>query len=349
MPIWKFTQGTAAKSGEIAATVGLSASFDADTPHREIVEQIGLSASFEAELQEGSIAATLGLGVAFYVEQADYGISHTIGIDVSFDAILLVGDLSANLGISVVMDREVEYLSTALNQIGFMVSFEAVSLSDSLTLGVGFGAQFSASQEASRDVENDLGLSCVFDGFNWSDFLRRYGDHITRRYYCTLTGDPDGLEDVVIPIESFQTRIRNGEPTFLSVTIPSLEKADDISDRPNGEIYIEMAFLVAGVEMHREEIVRVSLEDIDIHDGSQNKTIVLSGHKTVTWGVPKTVTISGVNYRRTLNGVTRLRTLYPDMYLKPGDYASYDGDTITVEQITIFVGPTTSTMELAGQ
>jgi hypothetical protein len=226
---------------------------------------------------------------------------------------------------------------------------EAVSLADSIPQGMGIQGAFQGNLEASRESEIPFGLSASFDGFNWTEFLRLYGDQAVKRYFLTLTGAEDGLEDIVIPIASFQTRIRNQEPSFLSVSIPGTAQADVISDRPNGQMIIDMAYIVSGIEMHREEIVRADLETIDIHEGGTNSSVVLSGHKTINWGAPKTVFLSGVSYRRTYNGITRLRTSVPDLYLKPGDFASYDGDTVTVEQISIFVGPSMSMMELAGQ
>lgn len=330
MPVWKFSQGIAGQTGEIGATAGLSVSFEAESPYREIAQAAGLSASF-------------------WVEQTDYGIAAGIGIDVSFDALQLVGDLEAGAGLSLEADAEAEFLSSIALSIGLQTSMEAVSLADSIPQGMGILGAFQGNLEASRESEIPFGLSASFDGFNWTEFLRLYGDQAVKRYFLTLTGAEDGLEDVVIPIASFQTRIRNQEPTFLSVSIPGAAQADEISDRSHGQMIIDMAYIVSGFEMHREEIVRADLETIDIHEGGTNSSVVLSGHKTIDWGSPKTVSLSGVSYRRTINGTTRLRTSVPDLYLKPGDFASYDGDTVTVEQISIFVGPSMSMMELAGQ
>jgi len=348
MPIWKFTQATG-KTGEIENTAGLSVSFEGDSPHRDLIAQVGIDASFSAELVEGSVASIVGLAVAFFVEQEEYGITSGIALDISFDALHLVGDLGEGAGLSGEFTAEAEYLGGILPSISLQVVMEALSLTDIITAGIGTQGTFQGNLEASRENENTAILSASFDGFNWTEFLRLYGDQAVKRYFCTLTGAEDGLEDVVIPIASFQTRIRNLEPTFLSVSIPGLDQADDISNRPNGHIVIDMAYLIAGVEMHREEIVRTDLETIDIHEGGTNSSIVLSGHKTIDWGEAKTVPLSGVTYRRTTNGITRLRTAIPDLYLKPGDYASYDEDTITVEQISIFVGPSMSSMEIAGQ
>ena len=261
MPIWKFTQEVG-KTGEIESTAGLSVSFEGDSPQRDITEQIGLSGSFEAEIMAGTLAGTVGLSAAFSIEQVDYGVSAGVALDVSFDAFHLVGDLGEGAGFSGEFEAEAEYLGEILPSISLQVVMEALSLTDIITAGIGTQGVFQGNLEASRENENTAGLSASFDGFNWTEFLRLYGDQAVKRYFCTLTGAEDSLEDVVIPIASFQTRIRNQEPTFLSVSIPGLDQADDISNRPNGHIVIDMAYFIAGVEMHREEIVRTDLETI---------------------------------------------------------------------------------------
>jgi len=329
MPIWKFTQQVA-PSGEIAVTAGLSVSFEADTPHRGTSE-------------------TVGLALAVSVEQVDYGTTEGVALDASFDAVLLVGDLEGKIAFSGEADAEAEYNQGVSVSVEIPVSMEGVSLTDTIPEVIGVGETFQGVTEASRGMEDVAGLSSSFEGFNWTDFLRFYGDHAIIRYYLTLTGAENGLDDVVIPFASFQTRIRNQEPTYLSAVVPGMDYADAIVARPDGQIVIDMAYFFSGEEMHREEIVRADLETIDIHEGGTNQSIVLTGHKTIDWGGSKTVPLSGVTYRRTTNGTTRLRTAIPDLYLKPGDYVSYGGDTIQVEQISIFVESAYSMMEVAGQ
>jgi len=329
MPIWKFTQQVG-PSGEIDVTAGLSVSFEADTPHRNISE-------------------TVGLALAVSVEQVDYGTIEGVALNASFEAVILTGDLEGKIGLSGEADAETEYNGVVATSIGIQVSMDGVPLTDTVPEVIGVGEAFQGVTEASRGMEDVAGLSSAFEGFNWTDFLRFYGDHAITRYFLSLTGAENGLDDVVIPFASFQTRIRNQEPTYLSVVVPGMDYSDAIIARPDGQIVIDMAYFFSGEEMHREEIVRADLETIDIHEGGTNQSIVLTGHKTIDWGGSKTVPLSGVTYRRITNGTTRLRTAIPDLYLKPGDYVSYDGDTIQVEQISIFVGPAYSMMEVAGQ
>lgn len=173
-------------------------------------------------------------------------------------------------------------------------------------------------------------MSGAFSGFEIS------GE--TYQYYFTLTGAPDGTSDALIPISSFQCRLRSGDPTYLSVTIPYTDDyAEAINNRPNGEMKIDMALLIAGVEYVRSEIVRTNLENVRIDEGPQSSSITLTGHKTVTRAA-LTVTLQKPVYRAVTDGAIRLRFAEPHMVLKPGDTVICGNDTFTADEISIFIG-----------
>ncbi len=95
----------------------------------------------------------------------------------------------------------------------------------------------------------------------------------------------DLTTDIEIPIKSFQGRLRDGDPTYLSVVVPGLvfngiDYSEEINARFNGDLKIEMAYLVDGVEQAREVLVEVDLEIIRIDEGGIVQTITLSGHRT---------------------------------------------------------------------
>jgi hypothetical protein len=165
-----------------------------------------------------------------------------------------------------------------------------------------------------------------------------------RRYYFVLTGSADGLSDVTIPISSFQSRWKSGDPSFLSVVIPGVEYASQISARSNGDLVIRMAYAVSGVVQIAEEILRVDLENIRIDRGSQAKSIVLDGHRTVDYE-SKNVSLSGASYRCLDKGKLRYRCT-PDIYLRPGDVVTVGDDTFTVGDITMAISADSETMEV---
>lgn len=336
---------------EVSASfcLGVSPVFSAEVESIKITVTAGLSVVFEADTPDRDISPGVALSVIMDGEKIDYRTTEAVGVSALFDAVLLAGDLAGEIGLSGEAEAEAEYNTGATAAIEMSVTMEGGSLDASLQGVIEAAALFQRGIEAPRGIEDVAGLSSFFEGFNWTDFLRFYGDHAIKRYFFSLTGIENGLDDAVIPFSSFQTRIRNQEPTYLSVVVPGMDYADAIVARPDGQIVIDMAYFFSGEEMHREEIVRADLETIDIHEGGTSKSIVLTGHKTIDWGGAKTVNLSGVTYRRTTNGTTRLRTAIPDLYLKPGDYVSYDDNTIQVEQISIFVGPAYGMMEIAGQ
>jgi len=165
-------------------------------------------------------------------------------------------------------------------------------------------------------------------------------------YFFTLTGAPDGLADVVIPIKSFQARHRSGDPSYLSVVIPGLDYATAIAARSNGEMVIHMSKAMRGVIYHTEEIIRVELETIRTDDGSTNESITLDGHKTSTYPA-KTIALEGVNYHSVNDGKKLYRCAAPNIYLRPGDTATYGGDSFTVGLVTYYVGNGQQSMEVS--
>ncbi|WP_319577669.1 hypothetical protein [uncultured Desulfobacter sp.] len=98
-------------------------------------------------------------------------------------------------------------------------------------------------------------------------------------YLCTLTG----TTDIEIPIKSFQSRLRSGAETYLSVVVPGKEYIDEIDARSDGQIIIETAYLVAGVERQRTEIIRVNLDTVRVDEGPVDYSITLTGYRQETY------------------------------------------------------------------
>ena len=199
----------------------------------------------------------------------------------------------------------------------------------------GVGDAADAGCETERVSTDSAGFDDSSDGFNYTAWFRANRDRAVVRYYCTLTGAPDGLSDLTIPISSFQARKRTGESTYLSVAVPGMALAGDIADRSNGELVIDMAYLLDGVESLREEILRVELEQINPQEGARNRTITLSGHKTTTYDA-RAVSIQGANYKYTSDGSLGFRFPQADPYLNPGDALTVidTEDVFTVDYIT---------------
>jgi len=99
----------------------------------------------------------------------------------------------------------------------------------------------------------DITFGASFDSY--SQFTKTFADVY---YILTLTGDADGEDDIEMPMSSFQTRMRNSEPTFLMVVLPGVEYADEITARSNGTLKIDMAYKQDGEYLQRETIVQAN-------------------------------------------------------------------------------------------
>jgi hypothetical protein len=159
------------------------------------------------------------------------------------------------------------------------------------------------------------------------------------RYTFTLTGAADGKADVEIPMSSFQCRYRADEPTYLRVVMPYTSTyATYISDRPNGELVVNMDLYTPGTLalIVSTEIVRVDLDKIRTDLGGRNKAISLEGNKTVAF-VGQSITLTDCTYQMVSDGEMMFRFAVPNIYLRPGDSLTVDTDTIIVGSITYYV------------
>jgi len=211
-------------------------------------------------------------------------------------------------------------------------------LADDLAENSGLQASFSRTFETARSMAAQAGVLADF----WSDFLRVYCDRIAIRYTLTLS---DGvLDDIIIPISSFQGRFRTGDPTYLSVVVPGNDQYADIAARDEGALILTMQYLVDGVVYHAENICTVDLEDIRIDEGASSVSVSLSGHRTVTHAA-KTTQLTGAAYKAVYDGKIRYRCT-PELYLRPGDTVTVGDDTFTAGMISWTVDPSQQTMEV---
>ena len=185
----------------------------------------------------------------------------------------------------------------------------------------------------------------VWDGAAWAVWIAANESRATKYYYFILTGSADSLDDVTIPISSFQARRSYSSPTYLSVVIKDLTYATAISNRPNGDMQILMEYGVAGVIEYSSVIVEVDLENITIYEGGSNSSISLVGHRTESY-TPKAILLDNIVYGQLKNGKYRYRASIPNLYLSPGDTATADGNEFVVDEIQYIVSPIMQMMEV---
>jgi hypothetical protein len=164
-------------------------------------------------------------------------------------------------------------------------------------------------------------------------------------YLFTLTGAADGTTDVEIPITSLQARMRTGAPTYLQVVIPCLTEYETyVTNRPNGTMEIDVAYLENGAYTLRETIISVTLQDIRVDKGPLSKSISLTGRSQRTY-TNKSITLRRPIYKAVLNGATRYRFAEPHVYLFPGDTVTVDSDVFVANTVSYYVRARTGGME----
>jgi len=166
------------------------------------------------------------------------------------------------------------------------------------------------------------------------------------RYFLVITGGPNGLPDIEVPMASFQARRRTGENTFLSVVIPSIDYVTDAEARPDGELVIQQGYVLGGDVVQREDIIRVNFDGLSFDDGASKKSMTLTGYKQVTYP-GQTITLTGATYRSMRGGVLRYRLAEPYIFLNPGDVVTIGTDTFTIGLMTYIVSVAQATVELA--
>lgn len=296
---------------------------------------------------DGSISASSATSDAFMAGgQVESSISDPAGLD---DSITSTGgtsniDISDSAGLddSIIVQGPVPAVLTDLAGMGD--SAEAYFLK-TVADEAGLGDSVNGGIETQHTLSDQAGLDDSVEVLNWSEFLRENQDKYVIKYFCTLTGEADDTTDVVLPISQFQARKRDGEATYLSVVVPSHDNAQEVSDRANGQIIIEMAYFVGDTEQLREEILRVDLENIRTDEGPIRRSITLTGHRTETYGGQIT-TLTDANYKYVSEGVRRYRFAVADPWLNPGDTVRVGDDEFRAGYITYIISERFRQMEV---
>jgi len=166
-------------------------------------------------------------------------------------------------------------------------------------------------------------------------------------FQCILTGAADGLEDLVIPISSFQSTVRDGDPTYLACVIPdSINYIAKISARTNGDIVIKQGYKLYDGSIQAEEIIRVDYENLQDARGGRSASATISGHKTTSSSSPKSVELEEVTYYGLQANGKRTFRAKPDIFLRVGDTAVYGTESIIIGQISYTVDTRQAIMQV---
>lgn len=269
-----------------------------------------------------------------------------IGYSDEIDAFNLSDEFQEGIGFA----DEIEAFNTSgylEDEIGFSDAIDAGKESyGSLADEIGFADEIGADRELFGAVASGIGFADEIEAFNWAQWWTQNKARAVARYYFTLTGAADSTTDIEIPISSFSARKRTGEDTYLSVVIPDYATwAAAITARSNGEMIVELAYLLDGEVSLREEILRADLEEINLFKGPMNRSIALTGHKTQTFA-GKVSTLEKSIYRGFQGGRLVHRFAIADPYLDPGDTCKVDSDEFTVDNIVYMIDTNRATVEV---
>ena len=194
----------------------------------------------------------------------------------------------------------------------------------------------------------------------------------TLRFYLLVSAGLDGrydnIEDMEIPVSSFQAKRRDGSTTFLETVVPDynyLEEIIIINEYDTSSIKIKQGYEKNGVILQKDIIIETNIDRLDYDISVKNSPIMLSGHgytvngeytlKRPSGGVSGTITslpgyfpASGqhlykavllnidtkgrdnVILKRMRNGLLYFRLVQPDLTLNPGDSVTIGDDTFII-------------------
>jgi len=185
-------------------------------------------------------------------------------------------------------------------------------------------------------------------GVSVSSLITHRGVDVSKaiiRYFCEIDGSADGLDDIMIPISSFQSRRRSGKSTYLSVVIPTIDYADEITARANGDMIVFMAYEYLGELLQKEEIVRTDIETVQVYSGPTSKSVTLIGYK-YSVHMPKTVFMPEATYKSVINGRRRYRIAKPNIFLNPGDTVEIGDESLEVGVISYVISEKIQQIEI---
>lgn len=145
--------------------------------------------------------------------------------------------------------------------------------------------------------------------------------------------------EIVLPIESFVSRQRVGDPSYSEVTIPGLDALSDIlsmSKTYDSRFTVFMGLLATsgGGVLQQEKLFTSILQSCDVNANNSRQMIVMSGYEIFYARVPSEITPDDIECTSMFDGKRTLRSSKIDLYLRPGDRCKYGEETLVVESIT---------------
>lgn len=352
------------------------------------VATASLQSNIQVEIVPGALQAESSISISepfwgTYVElpspfSAEGSLQAKIGLDIVLAPLVAQSNLQSNIQVEIVPPAFASQSSMSISEVwaGIIATLPNPFSADA-SLQANVQIEIAPSPLiATGALLSNIGIEVSAGALNATGaILATLSDPIIiigapgvkRIYFFTLTGAADGVDDIIIPISSFQSRAKSvgwgslkmyslgtsyvvvnwvSNITYLSVVIPGFEYAADINDRLNGDLVIRMGYKKDDEILLSETAINATLENIRIYEGAINKSITLDGHGYDIIRELQEINLVDASYKNIDGGELKYRCA-PNLYLRPGDTANINGDSFTVKSIVRSVSPELETYEIA--
>jgi hypothetical protein len=206
---------------------------------------------------------------------------------------------------------------------------------------IGFFGETRNVKQYALGIEEGIGFNVSPIGENAGDLLEKIPANVTYKFYLTLTGANDGLDDYEITrLKTIQFRMKSGsESSYLGITAMYSQAAEtEIDARSNGTLVLEMASVYEGLEVLRETLMEVSFSDVRYDLGSSSQSITINGYGTLSYDVDVVYLANAIAKKTTQNGRVNYRFARPNFYLRPGYKVVYGVENFTADEVSFYVG-----------
>ena len=171
---------------------------------------------------------------------------------------------------------------------------------------------------------------------------------ISATVYCFALENPRGRAEM--PISNFSGQLRSGEPSYLQVTVPNAkvwaEVIADFGAQSDTEIVIQAGYRYSDGHVRTQEIARTRLRNVRYDLGARSSSVQLDGIDTRINPTPKTVSLTGANYRsQDESGRVRYRCAM-NFDVRPGDTALINSESLMVGELSYNVTVNNAALEV---
>ena len=185
-------------------------------------------------------------------------------------------------------------------------------------------------------------ISILIRGWNparrWSVPSSRIAQTI---YICTL-------DDIRLPMSSFQARLRDGQPTYFGAVVPMEDGVvDAIQARTGGTLTLFSGVITASGDEILEPMTVTTLHSLRYDKGARSGSVTVVGYVTETTTTSKVVDLTGISTEGLQADGRRTVRCEPSFFLRPGDVARWSGQQMIVGMIALTVNPRSATMDVS--